>query len=148
MAKKTTEPDVSFRVFEDRPTKDEIVSEIERFFALLRACEVEEAGAAIAHAKKDWWPRQVRSLWQDLAVPWLEEQGEEADLDDDRSWRELSWLEKIGVELDGEFELDPEDDEFSVNVVYDGAVTDVSGDFRIVEKDGGWVLERQILHVA
>jgi hypothetical protein len=146
MAAKKKSPETTARVFSERPSKAELVTEIERFFALLREGDVEAAGEAVAHAGTDWWPHQVRALWQDLAVPWLEEQGEDADLDDDRSWRDFSWLEKIGVDVDTDW--DAADDTFFVNVVYDGEVTDVSADFRVAKRDGGWVLEREIIHVA
>ena len=133
------------KVFEARPSKKEALSEVEGFFAHLREADVEAAGAAIAHAHKDWWPHQVRSLWQDLVGPWLEEQGEDWDLDDDKSWRDLTWLEKIGIELDTDWSGD--DDSFYLNVTYDGEVTDVSAEFSIQQIPSGWVIRRDIIHV-
>jgi len=133
------------KVFEARPSKNEAIQEVRGFFDHLKEADVEAAGAAIAHAHKDWWPHQVRSLWQDLVGPWLEEQGEDWDLDDDKSWRDLTWLEKIGVEL--ETDWDGDDDSFFLNVTYDGEVTDVSAEFSLQEIPTGWVVRRDIIHV-
>lgn len=134
------------RVFAARPTKAEALSVVKEFFDLLREGEVETAGGIIAHHSKDWWPHQVRAMWQDLAGPWLEDQGEDFDLDDDTSWRDFGWLGRIGVDL--ETSWDGDDDSFFVNVEYDGIVTDVSANFTLVARDGGWVLQRTIIHVA
>lgn len=135
----------SAKLFTVRPTKKQVLSEVETFFDHLQEGEVEAAGASIAHAGKDWWPHQVRSLWQDLVGPWLEEQGEDWDLNDDKSWRDLSWLEKIGVDLDTDW--NGTDDDFFLNVLYDGEVTDVSAEFSVVELEEGWVVRRDIIHV-
>lgn len=133
------------RVFPKRPTRAQALAEVKRFFAKLRTGDAKGAGALVAHRSKDWWPHQVRSLWQDLVVPWLEEQDEEADLDDDESWRDLGWLAKIGVDLDTPW--DGEDDTFYVNVTYDGEVTDVSAEFTLRKRKDGWVVQRDVIHV-
>jgi len=134
------------RVFPTRPSKQQALGEIQRFFELLKRTEVQAAGAAIAHAGSDWWPHQVRSLWQDLVGPWLEERGEAWELDDDATWRDLTWLDKIGVDLDCHWNA--LGDGFFVNVVYDGVVTDVSAEFSLHAGDGGWVVRREAIKIA
>jgi hypothetical protein len=141
------------RVFATRPSKKDVLAEVARFFALLQKGDVEGAGASVAHADKDWMPHQVRSLWQDLVVPWLEERGEPADLDDGKSWKHRAWLARIGmgkkVKWDEPGPVVAEDGEsFYVTVTYDGEPTDTSAEFEVVQKKGGWVLERQIIHMA
>src|SRR5262249_52600367 len=134
------------RTFTARPTRQEALDEVARFFELLRKGEAEAAGAMVAHQGDDWWPHQVKSLWQDLVVPWLEEQGEDPDLDDDQSWRDLSWTARIEVNLSPEW--DGKDNSFYVNVRYDGADTDVSAEFTLQQQNEGWVIRRDIIHVA
>ena len=128
------------------------MAEVEQFFVLLKSADAEGAGAVVIHASSDWWPHQVRSLWQDLVIPWLEERGEEADLQDDKSWRDLSWLRRIGYHANAHWDKEGEeaadDEHFFVNVTYDGVVTDVSADFRVARGEDGWVLQREIIHVA
>jgi hypothetical protein len=133
------------RTFTERPTRQQVLDEVAGFFDLLKKGDAEAAGAIVAHRFDDWWPHQVRSLWQDLVVPWLEEKGEKGDLDDDQSWRDPSWMAKIDVDLsppcwDG--------DSFYVNVLYDGASTDVSAEFTVEQQEEGWVLRRDIIHVT
>jgi hypothetical protein len=144
-AKKKKVHATSAKAFPARPTRTEALAEVKRFFALLKKGDVDGAGAAVEHASKDWWPHQVRSLWQDLVGPWLEERGEDWDVDDDKSWRDLGWLSKLGVDLDTDW--DGKSDRFYVNVEYDGEVTDVSAEFSIAKTPRGWVLRREIIHM-
>jgi hypothetical protein len=134
----------TFKVFDERPSNEAALLEVERFFDALAEGEVEAAGAAIAHQGKDFWPHQVRSLWQDLVVPVLEDEGEDVDIDDDKTWRKLAWLESIGFEKEAHWD----DDEFYVNVTYDGEVTDVSAEFSLAKRPEGWVVQRKIMHIA
>jgi hypothetical protein len=144
--KEASTPMPELRVFAERPTKQQAIEEVKRFFDLLKKGDHHAAGAVVAHKFNDWWPHQVKSLWQDLVVPWLEEQGEEPDLDDEKSWQNVSWTGKIGVNLSTDW--DGHDDSFYVNVLYDGADTDVSADFSIHRDNAGWVIRRDIIHIA
>jgi hypothetical protein len=134
------------RVFAQRPTRTEALAEVEAFFDLLKEGKVKDAGARIAHKHKDWFPDQVRSLWQDLVGPWLEENDEEFDLDDDSSWRKYKWCTKMDVDLDPEW--DGKSDEFYLTLDYDGETTDVSAEFSIVKRKEGWLVQREIMHIA
>jgi hypothetical protein len=144
----TTDEDVAQgpRVFAKRPTRDEALAEVEAFFELLKEGKVKEAGSRIAHKNKDWYPHQVQSLWQDLVGPWLEENDEEFDLDDDQSWRKYKWCAKLEADLEPEW--DGKDDDFYVTLSYDEVETDVSAEFSIAKVPGGWVVRRDIIHVA
>jgi hypothetical protein len=134
------------RLFEKRPTRAEALGEVEAFFALLKDGKVKAAGARVAHKHNDWFPHQVRSLWQDVVGPWLEENDEEFDLDDDDSWRKYSWCSKLEVDLDTDW--DGESDEFYVTLDYDGESTDVSAEFSLVKSPRGWTITRDIIHAA
>jgi hypothetical protein len=134
------------RVFAKRPTRAEALAEVEGFFELLKEGKFKDAGACIAHKHDDWYPHQVRSLWQDMVGPWLEENDKEFDLDDDDSWRKHGWCAKMDVDLD--LDWDGEADEFTLNLSYDGEETDVSAEFSIVKNTKGWTVRRDSIHVA
>ena len=58
----------------------------------------------------------------------------------------MSWLGRIGI--DDTFHWSRDDDSLFVNVTENGELTDISADFDVVKKDGGWVVRRMIIHVA
>jgi hypothetical protein len=134
------------RVFAHRPSQKEVLSELSVFFELLKNGKVKTAGSKIAHKHDDWYPHQIQSLWQDLVGPWLEENDREFDLDDDSSWRNYTWCAKLDAALD--LEWDGKADVFSVNLQYDGESTDVSAEFSIVKRKEGWMVQRDVIHVA
>jgi hypothetical protein len=134
------------RAFAQRPSQTEVLSELSVFFDLLKNGKVKTAGSKIAHKHDDWFPHQIQSLWQDLVGPWLEENDREFDLDDDSSWRNYTWCAKLDADLD--LDWDGKSDGFTVNLQYDGEDTDVSADFSIVKRKEGWMVQRDIIHVA
>jgi hypothetical protein len=134
------------RAFAHKPSQAEVLSELSVFFDLLKNGKVKTAGSKIAHKHDDWFPHQIQSLWQDLVGPWLEENDREFDLDDDSSWRNYAWCAKLDADLD--LDWDGKSETLTVNLQYDGEDTDVSADFSIVKRKEGWMVQRDIIHVA
>lgn len=125
------------RVFARYPSKAEALAEVKHFFELLKVGDAVGAGACVAHKHKDWWPHQVRSLWEDLVA--------DADLEDDKTWRDLGWLKKLSL---AKHPVWTDDDSFYLTLKYRGVLTDVSAEFSIVKRGKGWVVRRDIIHVA
>lgn len=130
-------------VFSSPPSREAMFREVQRFFELLKQGDTSAAQAIVAHRFDDW-PHQLRSLWQDLVIPWLEDRGENADVDDDVSWRDTDWLKRIAIEP----EPHGDDSSFYVNLLYDGVVTDVSADFDLTKTDAGYVVTRVTMRRA
>jgi hypothetical protein len=129
----------------ERPSRSVVESIIRSFFGLLAQQKLDEAEHAVDHHSLDW-PFQIWPLWQDTVA---------LDMDpDDPAWsfeagtwkQHLSWLGRIGI--DNTFHWSDDGNSLFTHVTDNGELTDTSADFDIVEKDGGWVVRRVIIHVA
>ena len=137
------------------PTKNSVKDELTIFFELLRCGQLDQAKDSIAHHSNDW-DYQLWVLWQSTYLLMLEEMGQEIDDEsfEGQGWLiDLDWLSDLGVEETVHWEfpeafVHPDGEHFFVNLMYQGEILDVSGDFRVIKDGNEYYLMRVIIHSA
>ena len=145
----------SMKNWKQPPAKQAVEKEILHFFRLLSSGKLEEAKARVLHHSDDW-DHQIWSLWTETYLIVLEELDQEVDDEsfEGRGWQtDLRWLKALGIDQSFHWDemgshVSPEGEHLFVHVTYEGELTDVTADFRVILENGEFTLQRQIIHVA
>lgn len=134
---------MTLKVWPTQPSHDEAAAHVATFMSTLTAGKLDEAYALVAHAWDDW-NENVYNLFQDHYL--IHETPPDSSFEGNWWKTNRAWLADLTAQ--GAEWMGAKKNVLWIDIVYRGEPSGYVGEFQLVEKDGGWVVQHNAFKMA